>query len=144
PGRRLHPFSARIPHSRRGGPSAAPSPADPVSPDSPALADAARAWFGVYVHVPFCSHKCGYCDFASWAGMDELQERYVDAVCREGSRASLADADTVFVGGGTPSRLAPGLLTRLLSVIPRSDDAEVTAEANPESASGAFFDEAVG
>ena len=113
-------------------------------PDSPDLADAMGEAYGVYIHVPFCSHKCGYCDFASWAGIDDLQERYVSAVVAEAERGlGRRPADTVFIGGGTPSRLMPGLLTRLLGTIPVTERAEVTCEANPESASHAFFAEAV-
>ena len=119
---------------------AAPDPA--LAPDSPDLADTAAAGFGVYVHVPFCSHKCGYCDFASWAGKDDLQERYVGAVVAEIEGADLPPADSVYVGGGTPSRLRPGLLRRLTAGIAVLERAEVTVEANPESATPAFFAEA--
>src|SRR5438105_12909436 len=97
-----------------------------VSPDSPELADVAAEGIGVYVHVPFCSHKCGYCDFASWSGLDHLQSRYVSAVVEEARRSALPLAASVFVGGGTPSLLAGGLLTRLLASIPRQAGAEVT------------------
>lgn len=123
---------------------AKPASALETRPDSPELADACGAGFGVYVHIPFCSHKCGYCDFASWAGIDQLQDRYVDALCAEIEAKAPPPADTVFVGGGTPSRLRAGLLARILRAIPRSGDAEVTIEANPESASPSFFEEAAG
>src|SRR5688500_15158034 len=115
---------------------------DGVRPDSAELADAAANWVGAYVHIPFCAHKCGYCDFASWAGIDALQSRYVDALVLETERTDPAPVDTVFVGGGTPSRMEPGLLTRILAAIPRVAGAEVTVEANPESATPAFFAEA--
>ncbi len=94
--------------------------------------------FGVYVHVPFCAHRCDYCAFATYADRDHLMERYVDAVLREidGAKSEgLPAATSVFFGGGTPSRLPAAELLRILDVIPRSDDAEITVECNPEDAS---------
>ena len=60
-----------------------------------------------YVHVPFCAHKCGYCDFASLAGVDHLADRYLRALEREieTSLVEPQEVDTIFVGGGTPTRL---------------------------------------
>lgn len=92
----------------------------------------------VYVHVPFCAHKCGYCDFASLAGSDHLADRYLIALEREMAAAverSPREVDTVFVGGGTPTRLdAPGL-RRLLDAVrrwfPLASGGEWTVEANP-------------
>jgi oxygen-independent coproporphyrinogen-3 oxidase len=89
------------------------------------------------VHVPFCAHKCGYCDFASLAGADHLADRYLSALERE--LAMLLEApqevDTVFVGGGTPTRLDARQLERLLGMIrrwfPLATDGEWTVEANP-------------
>jgi oxygen-independent coproporphyrinogen-3 oxidase len=94
--------------------------------------------FGVYVHVPFCAHRCDYCAFATYADRDHLMERYVDAVLHEidGAKAQgLPVATSVFFGGGTPSRLRAEQLLRILDAIPRSDDAEITVECNPEDAS---------
>jgi oxygen-independent coproporphyrinogen-3 oxidase len=94
--------------------------------------------FGVYVHVPFCAHRCDYCAFATYADRDHLMEEYVDAVLEEIARAKdqgLAVATSVFFGGGTPSRLPAEQLLRVLASIERSDDAEVTVECNPEDAS---------
>ncbi len=93
--------------------------------------------FGVYVHVPFCAHRCDYCAFATYADRDHLRDDYVEAVLAEISRAradGLPVADTVFFGGGTPSRLAAEQLVRVLEAIPRRVDAEVTVECNPEDA----------
>jgi putative oxygen-independent coproporphyrinogen III oxidase len=115
-------------------------PADPASAE---LADGAASGYGIYVHIPFCSYKCGYCDFASWAGIDDLKERYVSALRAEATRAELGTATSIFVGGGTPSRLGKGQLRRVLELLPRAAGAEVTVEANPESATSAFFEEAV-
>ncbi len=89
-----------------------------------------------YVHIPFCAHKCGYCDFASLAGADHLADRYLDALSREiSSVGGPHEVDTIFVGGGTPTRLTPAQLERLLSVIrihfPLAAGGEWTVEANP-------------
>jgi putative oxygen-independent coproporphyrinogen III oxidase len=96
---------------------------------------------GVYVHIPFCASKCDYCDFATWTDRAALIDDYVDA-CVTDVRArvragELAEATTVFVGGGTPSLLPAGSLARILDEIPRAADAEVTVECNPESVDGA-------
>ena len=94
--------------------------------------------FGVYVHVPFCAHRCDYCAFATYDDRDHLMDAYVAAVLREIGWArdeGLALATSVFFGGGTPSRLPPEQLLRILDAIPRSGGAEVTVECNPEDAS---------
>lgn len=94
--------------------------------------------FGVYVHVPFCAHRCDYCAFATYSDRDHLMARYVEAVVQEidaAKTAGLPVATSVFFGGGTPSRLSPEQLLRVLDSIPRSEDAEVTVECNPEDAS---------
>lgn len=94
--------------------------------------------FGVYVHIPFCAHRCDYCAFATYDDRDHLMDRYVDAVVREITTAvagGMPVADSVFFGGGTPSRLEAGALLRILDAIPRTSDAEVTVECNPEDAS---------
>lgn len=111
---------------------------DSDSDSAPARAGRAAA-ASVYVHVPFCAHKCGYCDFASLAGADHLADRYLDALERETSMV-LGDRpaegmETLFVGGGTPTRLTAGRLERLLAMIrrwfPPLPGAEWTVEANP-------------
>jgi oxygen-independent coproporphyrinogen-3 oxidase len=89
------------------------------------------------VHVPFCAHRCGYCDFVTVTGRAPLHGPYVDALLGELSRARAAgvvdDApETVFVGGGTPTLLEPALLARLLDGLPRPT-AELTVECNPET-----------
>lgn len=97
---------------------------------------------GLYVHIPYCQHKCGYCDFNSHAGSDrDEQARYVDALLAEmdlwAARPELADEQvaTVFVGGGTPTLLEGPQLARVLTGVRRrftlAPDAEVTVEANP-------------
>src|ERR1700730_17970063 len=95
----------------------------------------------LYVHIPFCKHKCGYCDFNAYAGMDRLMPNYITALERELAAArelhEFAPLQTVYLGGGTPSLLPPELIERLLKFIRGSfdiaPDAEVTLEANPAS-----------
>jgi len=89
----------------------------------------------LYIHLPFCAHRCGYCDFVTLVGGDrELHGRYVDGVLAELAleRGSLAPRlETVFLGGGTPTFTAADELARLLAALPSAD--EVTVEANPET-----------
>lgn len=88
----------------------------------------------LYVHLPFCAHRCGYCDFVTVVGRTDGHGQYVDALLRELAleRAALAPRlDTVFVGGGTPTFTEPRALDRLLASLP--DAAEVSVEANPET-----------
>lgn len=101
--------------------------------------------FGVYVHVPFCASRCGYCDFNTYTaaelGGGASRDTYVDTVLAELALAARvvtpARVDTVFVGGGTPTLLDPDDLARVLEVVDRTwglaAGAEVTTEANPES-----------
>jgi oxygen-independent coproporphyrinogen-3 oxidase len=101
------------------------------------------AAFGIYVHVPFCRERCDYCAFATYTDRDHLMERYATACVTEletlARAGALPPASSVFFGGGTPSRLAPELLCRILAAIPRADDAEVTVECNPEDADQAHL-----
>jgi oxygen-independent coproporphyrinogen-3 oxidase len=94
-----------------------------------------RPEFGVYVHVPFCASKCEYCAFATWTDRHHLVGEYLRALRTEIDRAvadGLAVADTVFVGGGTPTLLPAGDLADVIAAIPVSDDAEITVECNPD------------
>ncbi len=96
---------------------------------------------GLYVHVPFCTVKCSYCDFNSFAGIEDLQDAFTSAAATElslwNSRLSERDVSTVFIGGGTPSLLEADQIERLLGAIHDNvrlaEDAEITLEANPES-----------
>jgi oxygen-independent coproporphyrinogen III oxidase len=88
----------------------------------------------LYVHLPFCAHRCGYCDFVTVVGRRGEHGSYVDALLAELEleRALLApELETVFLGGGTPTFTDPGELRRLLEALPAAD--EVTVEANPET-----------
>jgi len=128
-------------------PGGEPVPADGSLPLSARGPLGARG-FGVYVHVPFCASRCGYCDFNTYTaaelGGGADREAYADTVLAELAlaRQVLADSpprrvDTVFVGGGTPTLLPPDRLARILDGIDRTwglaGDVEVTTEANPES-----------
>jgi oxygen-independent coproporphyrinogen-3 oxidase len=88
----------------------------------------------LYVHLPFCAHRCGYCDFVTVVGRSGQHEAYVDALLAELEleRGLLAShVETIFLGGGTPTFTEPHALERLLAALP--DAAEVTVEANPET-----------
>jgi oxygen-independent coproporphyrinogen-3 oxidase len=88
----------------------------------------------LYVHLPFCVHRCGYCDFVTVVGRGESHAPYVDALLEELrlERELLATRlETVFLGGGTPTFTSLPELERLLAALPRAD--EVTVEANPET-----------
>jgi oxygen-independent coproporphyrinogen-3 oxidase len=104
--------------------------------------------FGVYIHVPFCAARCGYCDFNTYVPEGRGQQHeFVEAALLElrHARAELGDrpARTVFIGGGTPTLLGVDELLRLLAGVADTfglaPDAEVTTEANPESVDGAVF-----
>lgn len=136
-------------------PSALPA-GDPVPEDGSlpegALEHVGERGFGFYVHVPFCTVRCGYCDFNTYTA-EELgpaggapgasRATYAEAAIAEVRRARrvLGDADlpvdTVFFGGGTPTLLSPGDLGSVVAAIAAefglADDAEVTTEANPDS-----------
>ncbi len=84
----------------------------------------------LYVHVPFCAHRCGYCDFVTVTGNEHLQARYVDALLAEMS-AVASPLETVFIGGGTPTLLDDVQLARLLGGLPSAG--EITIECNPET-----------
>ncbi|MEV8508053.1 radical SAM family heme chaperone HemW [Actinoplanes sp. NPDC051475] len=124
-------------------PDGEPVPSDGSLPES-ALREVGARGFGVYVHVPFCASRCGYCDFNTYTaaelGGGASRDEYAGTVLRELELAGgivRAPVDTVFVGGGTPTLLDPGDLGRILEGIDRTwgltADAEITTEANPES-----------
>jgi oxygen-independent coproporphyrinogen III oxidase len=88
----------------------------------------------LYVHLPFCAHRCGYCDFVTVVGRRAQHGAYVDALLVELDleRELLAEPlETVFLGGGTPTFTEPGVLGRLLAALPPAG--ELTVEANPET-----------
>ena len=130
-------------------PDGDPAPDDGALPASVVPRAGSRA-FGVYLHVPFCTVRCGYCDFNTYTatelGGGASQDAYADTALREIDLAARVLADsglparpvrTVFVGGGTPTVLPEGDLARMLHGVRSAwgliDDAEVTTEANPDS-----------
>ena len=88
--------------------------------------------FGVYLHVPFCSRRCDYCAFATWADRHHLQQSYMEALLADVRRADLTPVTSVFVGGGTPTLVDPHLLAAVLRAIPTVVGAEITVECNPD------------
>ncbi len=104
------------------------------------------AW-GIYIHIPFCERKCPYCDFNTYAGMQDLYERFARALAtdirREGDRRGRPRALTVFLGGGTPTVLSPHHLALILEAVRESfgldKGAEITSEANPGTVDRARF-----
>ena len=98
-------------------------------------ATAENPGYGVYVHIPFCRHRCDYCAFATFTDRDHIIEKYLDSLSTEISRAvesGMPTATSIFVGGGTPTRVPPESLMRVLEGIPTTGDAEVTIECNPD------------
>jgi putative oxygen-independent coproporphyrinogen III oxidase len=99
--------------------------------------------FGIYVHVPFCAVRCDYCAFATWTDRDHLMARYAAACVAEVEGARMNEewvpATSVFVGGGTPSRLPGELLGEVLAAIEPAPGAEITVECNPEGAEAELF-----
>ena len=129
-------------------PEGEPAPADGSLPPW-ALEGVGKRPFGFYVHVPFCTVRCGYCDFNTYTARDlgdvpgTSRTTYVDAALAEvrQARRVLGDVDvpvhTVFFGGGTPTVLPPADLARVVAAVDAEfglvDDAEVTTESNPDS-----------
>src|SRR2546425_5556859 len=106
---------ALSPEGERGRPSSSPLTLT-LSPEGER-----QAFRHLYVHVPFCRHKCGYCDFNAYAGMERLMPAYVEALERELAAARavrpFGRLHTVYLGGGTPSLLSSHLGTHLLPEI---------------------------
>ena len=136
-------------------PDGAPAPADGALPAA-ALAEFGTRSFGVYLHVPFCTTRCGYCDFNTYTAAElgsapgASRNSWADAAIAELrlARRVLGTADvpvsTIFVGGGTPSLLPSADLGRVVAAVRDefgfTSDIEITTEANPESAGPAWFD----
>lgn len=92
--------------------------------------------FGAYIHVPFCSKRCDYCAFATFTDRHHLSAKYMEAVKTHIQRTvenGMPTADSIFVGGGTPSMVSAETLTEVIAAIPRSASAEVTVECNPDN-----------
>jgi oxygen-independent coproporphyrinogen III oxidase len=104
--------------------------------------------FSIYLHIPFCVHRCAYCDFNTYAGIQDLIPSYVNALCRE-IEQSVENAGerlpvhTIYFGGGTPSLLPVEAVERIFSALQRAFDLqldlEVTLEANPGTVSLSYW-----
>ncbi len=102
---------------------------------------------GIYVHIPFCRHRCHYCDFNTYAKKDHLFEVYVDALIADIERSTNTrrPATSVFFGGGTPTLLSPQQLARILDALRAAigieTGAEISLEANPEGLDERVFEQ---
>jgi putative oxygen-independent coproporphyrinogen III oxidase len=121
---------------------------------------AAMIPFSLYLHIPFCRHRCGYCDFNTYSGLENLIPTYVEALCREiafsAGAAQLTHAGaalpgnrlpvhSLFFGGGTPSLLNASQLEQILEAVNSgfelAADVEITLEANPGTLSPGYLKE---
>jgi oxygen-independent coproporphyrinogen III oxidase len=100
--------------------------------------------YSLYLHVPFCRHRCAYCDFNTYAGQENLIPAYVDALCQEINLVSQSLSErlpvhTIFFGGGTPSLLSPAQFEKIMRVLgdrfSLQAELEATLEANPGTVS---------
>ncbi len=103
----------------------------------------------IYLHIPFCQHRCGYCDFNTNAGIEHLISEYVDAICQEAITLSREcetryPVSTIFFGGGTPSLLTIPQLRKILVCLEEhyafQSELEITLEANPGTLSAGYLD----
>ena len=103
----------------------------------------------LYLHIPFCRHRCSYCDFNTYTGLDDLKEAYAQALADEvGQVAAVAGekqlpVQTVFFGGGTPSLMSPAALAQIMQSVRRHFNllpvAEISLEANPGTVDDAYL-----
>lgn len=99
---------------------------------------------GIYIHVPFCDGKCPYCDFYSIRASEERMDEYTNSIIEllNSNPEQIATANTLYFGGGTPSLLGAERLSRITEAAQRQyglENAEITAEANPEGVDADFF-----
>lgn len=120
-----------------------PVPSDGSLPEG---VSAGKRPFALYIHIPFCARRCGYCDFNTYTigelgGDDSIEKQYVDALIKEIilARSIVGDQQvtTIFFGGGTPTLLPSSEISRILDAVQLqfrlTDDVEITTEANPDS-----------
>jgi putative oxygen-independent coproporphyrinogen III oxidase len=103
--------------------------------DEPGHGERTDGGYGVYVHIPFCRTRCDYCAFATWTDRHHLADAYVEVIVaelRQAAAVGMPVATSVFFGGGTPSMLPASDIAAIVAAIPRTPDAEVTVETNPD------------
>ena len=88
---------------------------------------------GLYIHIPFCAHKCDYCDFVSFAKKDEMIEEYIKQLIKEIRMEKLEQykITTIYIGGGTPSYIDSKYIVQILNLINKENAEEITIEVNP-------------
>lgn len=95
---------------------------------------------GIYIHIPFCTKKCNYCDFNSYSGLSDMSFSYGKSVISEMENSPFRgrQIDTVYIGGGTPTSVDDGIITDILNAVGKnftvSENAEITSECNPGTA----------
>lgn len=106
----------------------------------------------IYIHIPFCQHRCGYCDFNTYAGIENLIDEYVNALIAEivflsSESPAQLEIKTIFFGGGTPSLLTAYQLSKIINALNKnfqiSQDIEITLEANPGTVSEQYLKDIV-
>ena len=90
--------------------------------------------FGLYIHIPYCKSRCGYCNFYTCGGHNSVPQNYVDALCAEIKRHGASAPATLYFGGGTPSLLSGEQVEQLVAAANPAVGAEVTLEVNPATA----------
>jgi len=106
------------------------------------------SWLGLYLHIPFCRARCGYCDFVTFTGQEHQIDGFIEALTQEIAQAQRQFPDppikTIFFGGGTPSLLERSHLERIFQALKTGwnleNVSEITLEANPESVSAEKLD----
>ena len=100
----------------------------------------------LYIHIPFCRHRCSYCDFNTYTSLGALKQTYADGVCTEIERVAGNNKrpfHTIFFGGGTPSLMPPDTIAQILETVERCfekmGDPEITMEANPGTVDEAYL-----
>ncbi|MBU0687413.1 MAG: radical SAM family heme chaperone HemW [Candidatus Margulisbacteria bacterium] len=95
----------------------------------------------LYIHIPFCKQKCNYCDFASYAGKENLIEEYINTVINEIKHLRPTALSTVYIGGGTPSLIAPKYYEKIFKLLSIAPGAELSLEANPGTINQSYLKE---
>ena len=88
---------------------------------------------GLYIHIPFCKHKCSYCDFVSFSNKECFIEQYIETLKNESKMENLEQykIKTIYIGGGTPSFIASKYILEILNLIDKTETEEITIEVNP-------------